>query len=141
MIRGFLKACEGMTERSLFYMANKEKLLALQSKLKEKQSNKETFTDIVCVHVGIEPAAYFPKVKNADGTNAKDEDGNDKRSETQFGWMYSFVQFGTGKLVKIVNRERIAIELLETYAVSGNGYDIKQARMAFIDENAKILKY
>ncbi len=34
-------------------MANKEKLLALQSKLKAKQSNKETFTDIVCVHVGI----------------------------------------------------------------------------------------
>ncbi len=32
--------------------------------------------------------------------------------------MYSFVQFGTGKLVKIVNRERIATELLETYAVS-----------------------
>ena len=117
-------------------MANKEKLLALQSKLKQKQSNKETFTDIVCVHVGIEPTPYFPKVKNA-----KDEDGNDKRSETQSGWMYSFVQFGTGKLVKIVNRERIAIELLETYAVSGSGYDIKQARMAFIDENAKILKY
>ena len=53
-------------------MANKEKLLALQTKLKQKTSNKETFTDIVCVHVGIEPAAYFPKVKNADGTNAKD---------------------------------------------------------------------
>mgnify|MGYP001787947072 FL=1 len=61
-----------MTERSLFIMANKEKLLALQTKLKQKTSNKETFTDIVCVHVGIEPAAYFPKVKNADGTNAKD---------------------------------------------------------------------
>ncbi len=54
--------------------------------------------------------------------------------------MYSFVQFGTGKLVKIVNRERIATELLETYAVAEVD-DIKQARMAFIDRNAKILKY
>ncbi len=47
----------------------------LQSKLKQKQKYKETFTDIVCVHVGIEPSPYFLKVKNADGTNAKDEDG------------------------------------------------------------------
>lgn len=122
-------------------MANMEKLHALQSKLKQKQSNKELFTDVVVVHVGIEPTAYYPKMKNADGSNVKDEDGNDKRSETQAGWMYSFVQFGTGKLVKIVTRERLNVDLLETYSVSGKGYDIKQARMLFIDEEAKIVKY
>ncbi len=54
--------------------------------------------------------------------------------------MCSFVQFGTEQLVKIVNRERIATELLETYAVSGSGYDIKQAEWR-LSMNAKILKY
>ncbi len=36
----------------------------------------------------------FLKVKNVDGTNVKDEDGT-TNVETQSGWMYSFVQFGT----------------------------------------------
>ncbi len=37
-------------------------------------------TDVLCVHVGIEPT-YFPKVKNADGTNAKGaETGTTKRN-------------------------------------------------------------
>ncbi len=43
-----------------------------------------------------------------------------------------------GKLVKIVDRERIATELLETYAKAE--VDTTSPRMAFIDENAKILE-
>ncbi len=46
----------------------------------------------------------LPKVKNADGTNAKDEDGNDKRSETQSdGCIYSFSSNGKLVKIKIVN--------------------------------------
>ncbi len=67
--------CEDMTRKEPFCMANKEKLLALQSKIKENKVTKKHSRDIVCVHVGIELTPYFPKVKNADGTNAKDEDG------------------------------------------------------------------
>ena len=140
-IRGFLKACEGMTERSLFYMANKEKLIALQSKLKQKTSNKETFQGLVVVNIGIEPTAYFPKVKNADGTNVKDEEGNDKRSNTQTGWMYTFVEYGTGRTVKVVNHGRVPAEPLDTFTVSGKGYNIKQSRMLFIDESGKVEPY
>ncbi len=51
--------------------------------------------------------------------------------------MYSFVQFRTGKLVKIGKSWTHCYWLLETYAVSGSECDIKQARMAFIDENAR----
>ena len=122
-------------------MANKEKLIALQSKLKQKTSNKETFQGLVVVNIGIEPTAYFPKVKNADGTNAKDEEGNDKRSNTQTGWMYTFVEYGTGRNVKVVNHGRVPAEPLDTFTVSGKGYNIKQSRMLFIDESGKVEPY
>ena len=122
-------------------MANKEKLLALQSKLKQKTSNKETFEGLVVVNIGIEPTAYFPKVKNADGTNAKDEEGNDKRSNTQTGWMYTFVEYGTVRTVKVVNHGRVPAEPLDTFTVSGKGYNIKQSRMLFIDESGKVETY
>lgn len=122
-------------------MANKEKLLALQTKLKQKTSNKETFQGLVVVNIGIEPTAYYPKVKNADGTNVKDEDGNDKRSNTQNGWMYTFVEFGTGRTVKVVVNGRVPAEPLDTFTVSGRGYNIKQSRMLFIDEAGKVETY
>lgn len=122
-------------------MANKEKLIALQSKLKQKTSNKETFQGLVVVNIGIEPTAYYPKVKNADGTNVKDEDGNDKRSNTQTGWMYTFVEFGTGRTVKVVVNGRVPAEPLDTFTVSGKGYNIKQSRMLFIDEAGKVETY
>lgn len=120
---------------------NKEKLLALQTKLKQKTSNKETFEGLVVVNIGIEPTAYFPKVKNADGTNAKDEEGNDKRSKNQTGWMYTFVEYGTGRTVKAVLNGRLQAEPLDTFTVSGKGYNIKQSRMLFIDEGSKVERY
>lgn len=120
---------------------NKEKLLALQSKLKQKTSNKETFEGLVVVNIGIEPTAYFPKVKNADGTNAKDEDGNDKRSKNQTGWTHTFVEYGTGRTVKVVVNGRVTVEPLDTFAVSGKGYNIKQSRMLFLDEECKVERY
>ena len=80
---------------------NTEKLQALQSKLKQQNtSSKEMFSDLVVVHVGIEPAEYFPKLKNSDGSKIKDEFGNDKRSETREGWTYTFIEMGTGRTVK-----------------------------------------
>ena len=121
---------------------NQEKLQALQAKLKQqKTSSKEMFSDLIVVHIGIEPTEYFPKLKNSDGSKVKDADGNDKRSETREGWTYTFIEMGTGRTVKIVNRERLAIELLNVYRLSGLGYNIKQSKFIFIDENAKILNY
>lgn len=127
--------------KGLFYMANLEKLTALQSQMKKKTSNLEKFDEIVVVHVGCEPSPYFPKLKNSDGTKVKDENGNDKRSETPTGWTYTFAEFGTAKDVKVVLRERVKLDLLETYAVSGAGYNIKSSRMLFIEQDGQIKKY
>ncbi len=84
-------------------MANKE-TVSFTVKIKAKQSNKETFTDIG-MSTGIEPTPYFPKVKNADVNERKWVTGNDKRSERN-PMDVSFVQFERANSAKIVNRER-----------------------------------
>ncbi len=72
-IRGF----EGMQDtlrKGSFCMANKENA-ALQSKIKAKNkvTAKLSSRDIrACPMLGLNQIPYFPKVKNVDGTNAKD---------------------------------------------------------------------
>ncbi len=90
-----------------------------------------------CWGVGITP--YFPKVKNADGTNAKDETGTTnvlKRNPD--GCIHSFSS-EQGKLVKIVNREHVLLIVRDVRCKrSGSRH---QTSKNGIDENAKILKY
>ncbi len=84
-IRGFLKACEDMTRKGLW----RGKETGNYSQIKAKQSNR--ILDIVCVHVGIEPTPLLPKKWRIRTNERKDEDGNDKRSETQSdGCIHSF---------------------------------------------------
>ena len=58
------------------------------------------FDNIVVVNVGVEPKEHFPKLKNADGSNMKDENGKDLRSDKSDGYTYTFTEFGTAKVVK-----------------------------------------
>ncbi len=67
---------------------------------------KKHFTDIVASMLGLELTPYFLKVKNADGRTQR------TRTERQTflkrnpdGWFIRSVR--NGKLVKIINRERI----------------------------------
>lgn len=128
-------------ERRLFFMADIQKLTALETELNQKKSKKVDFKSVVVVHVGCKPTEFFAKLKNEDGSQMKDSDGKDLRSEERTGWTYTFAQFGNAKTVKVVLRERVKVELLETYAISGLGYDIQKANMLFIDENGTIVKY
>ena len=51
------------------------------------------------------------KLKDKFGNKVKDENSKDKRSETSDGLTYTFVEFGTGKMVKIVLSEDRQFEL------------------------------
>ena len=84
---------------------------------------------------------HFPKLKDKFGNKVKDENGKDKRSETSDGLTYTFVEFGTGKMVKIVLSEDRQFELLQAYKVAGLGYDIKSANMIFIEQKGQIADY
>ena len=114
-------------------MSQLEKLKALQES-KSKTANLSLFNNLVVIDVGIKPTQHFPKLK--------DEFGNKvKRSETSGGYTYTFTEFGTGKMVKVVIPQEQKIELLGSYVVVGFGYDIKSANMIFIEQKAKIAEY
>ena len=117
-----------------------EKLKALQES-KSKTANLTLFNNLVVIDLGIKPTQHFPKLKDGLGNKIKDEDGKDKRSETSDGYTYTFAEFGTGKIVKVVLPQQQKIELLGSYMVAGYGYDIKSANMIFIDRKARIAEY
>ena len=121
-------------------MSQLEKLKALQES-KSKTANLSLFNNLVVIDVGIKPTQHFPKLKDEFGNKVKDENGKDKRSEISDGYTYTFTEFGTGKMVKVVLPQEQKIELLGSYVVVGFGYDIKQANMIFIEQKAKIAEY
>ena len=126
--------------KDIFCMSQLEKLKQLQMQ-QTKSSSMTTFDNLVVVHVGAEPTEHFPKLKDKNGNKIKDVDGSDKRSDKSDGWTYTFVQFATAKTVKIVLAQKVNIELLTAYAVSGKGYDIKNANLIFIEKDVKISNY
>ena len=121
-------------------MSQLEKLKALQES-KSKTANLSLFNNLIVIDVGIKPTQHFPKLKDEFGNKIKDENGKDKRSETSDGYTYTFTEFGTGKMVKVVLPQEQKIDLLGSYVVVGFGYDIKSANMIFIEQKAKIAEY
>ena len=113
-------------------MSQLEKLKALQSQSNTTNASLTLFNNVVVVNVGVNPTPHFPKLKDKFGNKVKDENGKDKRSETSDGLTYTFVEFGTAKMVKIV---------LQAYKVAGLGYDIKSANMIFIEQKGQIADY
>ncbi|MDT2879649.1 hypothetical protein [Lactococcus lactis] len=121
-------------------MSQLEKLKALQES-KSKTANLSLFNNLVVIDVGIKPTQHFPKLKDDLGNKIKDENGKDKRSDVSDGYTYSFIEFTTGKMIKVVLPQEQKIELLGCYVVVGLGYDIKSANMIFIEQKAKIAEY
>ncbi len=118
-----------------------DKLKKLQQEQKSNQTNLTRFDKLVVVHVGVEPTQHFPKLKDEHGNKLKDEKGNDKRSEQSDGWTYTFSEFGTAKIIKVVLPKLYTLELLQPYQVSGFGYDIRNAGMVFIDTAGELMNY
>lgn len=112
-----------------------DRLKALKGK---KQSSMTRFDGLVVINVGVEPKPYFPKLKGPDGKPIKGPDGKDQRSETPVGLTYTFTEYGTAKTVKVVLSKSYSLEDLTAYLVSGEGYDIQQGNLVFIQENGHL---
>ena len=117
------------------------KLQRLQEQRQSQKSNLTRFDGLVVVNVGVKPTEHFPKLKDSEGNKVKDENGKDKRSDVSDGWTYTFVEFGTAKVVKVVIPKLYELELLQPYQVSGYGYDIRNAGMVFIDSEGELTLY
>lgn len=120
-----------------------QKLQALQAKNKTQatQSAMTRFDGLVVVNVGVAETEHFPKLKDEYGQKLKDEKGADLRSKESDGYTYTFAEFGTARTIKIVFPKRVDLKLLGAYQVGGLGYDIKNARMVFIEKDATIKAY
>lgn len=107
---------------------------------KQDKGNKQAFKNIV-IKLGVKPVQHFPKLRDKDGKAVKDEDGNDRRSENSDGYTYTFSDFETSRIVKVVLNKLYDVKPMEAYIVSGLGYDIRSGNMIFIDEDVKLMAY
>lgn len=115
-----------------------DRLKALKGK---RSSNMTRFDGLVVVEVGVKPKPYYPKLKTADGATIKGADGKDQRAETASGWTYTFTEYGTAKTVKVVLPQEFLLEPLTVCKVSGEGYDIQQGNLIFVQENGHIAQF
>ncbi len=122
-------------------MINQSTLDKLNAMAKDgHSSNKQAFKRVV-IKLGVKPVKHFPKMKDKTGKTMKDESGNDLRSETSDGYTYTFSDFETSQVVKVVLDKLYDIKVMNAYLISGLGYDIRSGNMIFIDEDVKITEY
>lgn len=122
-------------------MINQSTLDKLNAMAKDgRSSNKQAFKRVV-IKLGVKPVKHFPKMKDKTGKTMKDESGNDLRSETSDGYTYTFSDFETSQVVKVVLDKLYDIKVMNAYLISGLGYDIRSGNMIFIDEDVKITEY
>lgn len=119
-----------------------QRLQAFATK-KVKHTSMLAFANIVVINVGVPSAPHYPKIKDANGDNVKDSDGKDKRAEHADGCTFTFAEYGTAKMVKVVLpvKYQDQLGLLRPYKISGLGYDIRNANMVFIEKDAKISNF
>lgn len=102
--------------------------------------SKTFFAQIGVVDVDVDPREHFPKKKDASGKTVKDENGKDVRLEQSDGWTYLFVEYGTARKVMVILPKKYQVEPLQTYYVSGFGYNLSKAGMLYLDQAVKVEK-
>ena len=135
-----------MSQEQTNGLSQLQKLQALQAqnKAKAKTSSMVKLENVVGVYLGTEPTEHFPKLLDSNGNKLQEEKNGrkvDKRSETSDGWTYTFAEFSTRKTSKIVLSNRVNVQLMGAYKLSGLGYDIKSGNMYFIEKDTTIANY
>lgn len=107
-------------------------------KVSEALNNLTRFDNLIGIDVGVEPREHFPKLKDSNGKTVKDEKGRDVRSEILDGYTYTFAEYGTAKVIKVVLSKQVNVGFGKAYSLSGSGYDIKQGNMYFLEKDTSI---
>lgn len=106
-----------------------------------KSNNMTAFSGLVLIDVGCQPIEHFPKLQDKNGKKLVDSDGHIQHSEHSDGWTYTFSQFGTARMVKVVLPQQVELKLLQPYQLSGLGYDIRNANMIYLEKDIRISNY
>lgn len=115
-----------------------EKLDALDQR-SANGDNRRDFSNLVVVKLGVQPKAYYPKLKDSNGKAIVDENGRAKRSERQMGWQYTVVEYRTCEIVRFVTEKKYNLPR-GYYVLSGRGFG-SDFSSKWIDENVVINKY
>lgn len=102
-----------------------------------KDDNKQDL-ELVVTWVGIDTKPYYAKLRDETGNVIKDDKGNVQRSKHRTGWTATFVQFGTGKIVRVVFEKNYSFEPAVLIKITGRGYDFKKERSYYLDENVDL---
>ncbi len=106
----------------------------------DDRGNRQAFKNVV-IKLGVKPVQHFPKMRGKDGKVLKDKDGNELRSKTSDGYTYTFSDFETSRVVKVVLDKLYDIKVMNAYLISGYGYDIRSGNMIFIDKDVVLKEY
>lgn len=106
----------------------------------DDKGNRQAFRNVV-IKLGVKPVQHFPKLKGKDGKTVKDKDGNELRSKVSDGYTYTFSDFETSRVVKVVLDKLYDIKVMNAYLISGYGYDIRSGNMIFIDKDVVLKEY
>lgn len=120
-----------------------QRLKAMQMN-EAKSSSMNSFSNIVVVYTGIEPKPHFPKKLDSEGNKITEEKNGrkiDVRSEQSDGFTYTFAEASTCKKVQVVIKNKIAVETLGIYEVSGLGWDLKQSNFIFLEKDTTIKNF
>ena len=130
-------------ERTFFIMMQQSTLDKLNKLAgQETTSNKQMFKRIVvALGPATKPVEHYPKLKDENGKTVKDEKGNDKRSDKSDGFMFTFSDFKTSRMVKVVLDKKYDVKVMQAYIISGLGYDLRGAGFVYLDENCTIKNY
>lgn len=109
-------------------------------KLDAQSEDSRQYFDTVLVQLGQKPKAYFPKLKDENGSEVKDENGRVVKSKKQAGWMYTMAEYQSCEAVRFVLTELKEVERGQAYKVTGFGYG-PQKGSKWIDKDVKIFKY
>lgn len=129
-----------MLEEVIYFMENKEKLMKL-AKIKAQTSKMQNFNGLIGVYLGVEPKLHYPKMLDDNGNKIKETINGrerDKRSNVSDGYQYSFNEVGTGKIILVVVPNKLNVEMLSPYSISGYGYDISKSMMYFVEKNGTV---
>lgn len=119
-------------------MANLKRLWEQQEQEQKSGSGKTKFSTRG-VYLGVPARPHYPKMRDANGKKIVDPTtGRDMVSENSDGDTYTFSEFGTSKIVKIVAMSGLELEFGDAYDIEGLGYEMRSSNMIFIDEDGLV---
>lgn len=111
-------------------------------KAKKDTSKMVQFDKVNAIYLGVPISEhYLPETDPVSGKAILDANGRKVKSSILAGYLYTFSEYGTSKIVKVVLPQRLNVSPLNVYQISGFGYDIRSSGLIYIKESGACKAY